>query len=335
MNLLAWPAVAHEHGHDELVEGVELGDDLGRAGVLGEGRELADVDEEDGHLDLLALDHRALLEHALGELRVDEGAERLAQALALLEAGDHLVEGLRQAAGLVGAEHGHADAEVARGHALGALAQVLDRLDHRAREQGRELEGEREGDDERDQHADAQRAQARVLGGQAGDDDAGDDVDDRQRDEQLAAQRHRALAEVGAVGQGAGDVGQHRAHGQLGDEEAQEDAVGEHDQRAGGDGQEAQEGAVELERDEDRDRDRVERDRECRARSAGGRRAARRAPTTRPAPCPACARRAASDRPGARAGRPATGRRRPRARRGPPTRRGCARTCPARCRRRG
>ena len=128
-------AVAHEHGDDELVEGVELGDDLARAGVLGEGRELADVDEEDGHLDLLALDHGALLEHALGELRVDEGAERLAQALALLEAGDHLVEGLRQAAGLVGAEHGHADAEVAGRHALGPLAQVLDRLDDRAREQ--------------------------------------------------------------------------------------------------------------------------------------------------------------------------------------------------------
>jgi hypothetical protein len=67
-----------------------------------------------------------------------------------------------------------------------------------------------------------ERAQARVLGGQAGDTDARDDVDDRQRDEQLAAQRHRALAEVGAVGQVAGDVGQHGAHGQLGDEEAQE-----------------------------------------------------------------------------------------------------------------
>ena len=55
-------------------------------------------------LDLLALEVDALLQHALGEARVDEGAERLAQALALLQPGDHAVEGARQQAGLVGRE---------------------------------------------------------------------------------------------------------------------------------------------------------------------------------------------------------------------------------------
>ena len=61
-------------------------DRLGRARALGERREAADVEEQHGDLDLLALEDRALREHAVGERRVDERAERLAQLLALAQA---------------------------------------------------------------------------------------------------------------------------------------------------------------------------------------------------------------------------------------------------------
>ena len=50
----------------------------------------ADVDEHDRHLDLLAGEVGALLEDVLGDVGIDVGAERLADPLALGEAGDHL-----------------------------------------------------------------------------------------------------------------------------------------------------------------------------------------------------------------------------------------------------
>ena len=175
-------AVLGQHRHDELVERVELGHDLGRRGLLGERGEAADVEEQDRDLDLLALELGPLLDHALGEHRVDERAERLAQALALGQPGDHLVERAGQRAGLVGAEHRDPDAEVAVGDARQPLAQLGDRLEDRARQQHRHLERDRERDDERDQHADAERLDARVRLRQAADHDAGDDADRRQRD---------------------------------------------------------------------------------------------------------------------------------------------------------
>ena len=163
--------------------------------------------------------------HALGERRVDERAERLAQALALGQPGDHLVERPGQRAGLVGAEHRDADAEVAVGDARQALAQLGDRLEDRARQQHRHLQRDRERDDDRDQHADAERLAARMRARQAADDDAGDDADRGQRDQHPVAHRRRDRAQRDAVGQVERHVLEHRPHDRLEREEAHEHAV--------------------------------------------------------------------------------------------------------------
>ena len=57
-----------------------------RRGALREAGEVADVEEEDRDLDLLARQHRALGQDPVGELRIDVAAERVVQALALLQA---------------------------------------------------------------------------------------------------------------------------------------------------------------------------------------------------------------------------------------------------------
>src|SRR5205085_11905316 len=51
------------------------GDRLTRGRVLGEGGELADVDEEDGDLHLLALELRTLTHDAVGHIGVDVRSE--------------------------------------------------------------------------------------------------------------------------------------------------------------------------------------------------------------------------------------------------------------------
>ena len=113
-NLLAWPPWAIDARDDLVEERVEPADDLARAGALGQRGEAAHVEEQDADLDLLALERDALGEHALGDVRVDVDAERLAQPLALGQPGDRLVERLRELAGLVGRRDRHARGEVAR-----------------------------------------------------------------------------------------------------------------------------------------------------------------------------------------------------------------------------
>ena len=261
--LVRVPAVMGEQRDDVVVEAVELGDHVPRARALGERREVADVEEQDGDLDLLALEVHALLEHAVGERGVDEGAERLAQALALLQARDHPVERRRQAARLVAADDRDARGQVPGADPARALLQVLDRPDDRAQEQQRQVQRHREGDGDGEQHPDAQRAQARLVGGQADDDDAGDDVDDRQPHEQSPLQRHGRAPQLDAVGHVGRDALEQRAHGLLDAEEAQEHRVGQRDDDARGDDEHRREQrAPELDRQVDRDRDDVDGDRQ-------------------------------------------------------------------------
>ena len=54
------PAVAKQHGHDQVEELVEPRDDLARARALSERGEPADVEEQDADLELLALEDRPL-----------------------------------------------------------------------------------------------------------------------------------------------------------------------------------------------------------------------------------------------------------------------------------
>ena len=151
----------------------------------------------------------------------------------------HLVERAGQLARLVGPRDRDAHGQVPGRHALGAPAQLADRLQDRAREQDRELEGDREGHGDRHQHVDPEVLERGVAAArQPGHRDAGDDVDRRQRGEQPPLQRDRALAQLRPVGELAGDVGDHRVQDQLGHEEPQEDAVHEHDRRARAEDQE-------------------------------------------------------------------------------------------------
>ena len=102
MNLLAWPPWRASTGTTARRTSLRRATTSRGAGALGERGEVADVEEEDGDLDLLALEHRALGQHAVGHAAGRRSAERLVQLLALLQAGDHLVERARQPAGLVG-----------------------------------------------------------------------------------------------------------------------------------------------------------------------------------------------------------------------------------------
>ena len=126
-NLFAWPPWRTRTGHDVLVEAVEPRDHLARVSPLGVGGEVADVEEQHGDLDLLAGEHGALLEDPLGQARVHEGAEGIAQPVALLQADHHLVEGACQLTGLVRADDRDAHVEVALGDPLRPAPQVAQR----------------------------------------------------------------------------------------------------------------------------------------------------------------------------------------------------------------
>src|SRR3954467_4614441 len=129
--LVRMAAVTQDHGDDGVIEVVEARDDLVGGGALGERREPAYVDEQDRDVDLLALEVRALRQHALGQRRIDEGAERLAEPLALAEPGHHRVERGRELPRLVGGHDGHAHGEVAGAEPARRVAEVDDRRRHR------------------------------------------------------------------------------------------------------------------------------------------------------------------------------------------------------------
>ena len=101
-NLFAWPPCSVTHGTTipkRSFRKLTVSRALERCANCGE---VADVEDHHGDLALLALDQlAALLEHALGHVGVDVGAERLAQRLALGEALHHLVEAPRELAHLV------------------------------------------------------------------------------------------------------------------------------------------------------------------------------------------------------------------------------------------
>ena len=241
-------AVAGDDRDDLLEEAVERGDDLLRVGAGGEAGEVLDVAEEDRDLELDALLGEALAEDVLGDLAVEVGAERLADPLALGEADHHLVERRRQLAELVAGGDRDADLVVALLEPLGRLAQVVDRAQHRLREQDRQLERDRRRDRDRDEHVDAEVGAAAVVRGERGDDEAGDQVDQRQRRHQPHAQRDRRR-QVGARGDGLVDVDQHRAHPDLERQVVEDRAVADGDQRGAEEREEGGPGEA-----EDRDR---------------------------------------------------------------------------------
>ena len=221
-------------------------------------REVPHVEEQDGDLDLVAGEVDALLEHALGQARVDEGAERLAQALALLQPGHEAVERARQEARLVAREDGDAGAEVARRHPVGPAPQVAQRPEQRLHEQERQGEGGGEGHPDGGHDPEAQRVHALALAHHADHEHPRDDVRGGQRDEELPAQRQRRAGQVRAVRHPGRHLLEHRAHEQLEREEPQEGVVGQDDGRARGDGEEGpQERPRQHDGDEGRDRDDV------------------------------------------------------------------------------
>ena len=171
-----------------------------RAG--GERGEVADVAEQHRDLDLDPLLGEALGEDVLGDLLVEVGAERLADALALGEPRDHLVEAGGELAELVAGGHRDRDVVVALADPVDRAREVGERAQDRLREQHRELERDRGRDQQRDQHVEAEVGAAAAVGGERGDHEAGDQVDQRQRDHQPRAQRDRP--EVGAAGAARG-----------------------------------------------------------------------------------------------------------------------------------
>src|SRR5437764_7729925 len=74
-------AVPGDDGDDAAEEVVQACDRLARARVLGERREVANVDEQHGDLGLLGLERLALGQHAPRDLGVDVAAERRLQPL--------------------------------------------------------------------------------------------------------------------------------------------------------------------------------------------------------------------------------------------------------------
>ena len=186
-NLFAWPPCSTSTGTTQLVELVEPRDRPRRAPARSANAVKPRMSRNSTVTSTSSpCEHRALREHAVGEHRVDERAERLAQLLALAQPGDHLVERRRRAAR---SRRCRAPARARRGRprrrAAVPRAQVLQRLDDRARQQQRQLERDRERD-ARSPAGRRRRASRGSLCGAAkpGDDDAGDDVDRRQRDEQ-------------------------------------------------------------------------------------------------------------------------------------------------------
>ena len=112
-------AMPGDQRHDEIEELVQLGHRLAGTRTLGERREAADVDEQHRDLHVLALDQLTLGHDALGHARIDVRPECGLQPIALLEAGHHLVEAVRELADLVGRSDRRARGEVAPLDALG------------------------------------------------------------------------------------------------------------------------------------------------------------------------------------------------------------------------
>ena len=96
----------------------------------------ADVDEQDRHLalDAACFSCGVALEQLVQHVVVDVAAERLLDALLLLERVAHLVEGARQLADLVARGRRHAHREVAGGEPLDADAQPAQRPDQQRHE---------------------------------------------------------------------------------------------------------------------------------------------------------------------------------------------------------
>lgn len=121
--------------------------------MLGEGREVAHVQEHDRHVDLLAVELDILLEDSLGDVGVHVASERGPDPLALGQAGGHPVEAQLQPSHLSGVVDGDAHIEAA---GLDLLHGVTDRVDGVGggprREHHREQADEHRDQAQRDHH---------------------------------------------------------------------------------------------------------------------------------------------------------------------------------------
>lgn len=78
--------------HEALPEAVDLSHNCLGLNSLSIGREVANIDEHDGDLDLFARKGGTRAQQVLGDLRIDVGAEGLPNPLALGQSSAHVVE---------------------------------------------------------------------------------------------------------------------------------------------------------------------------------------------------------------------------------------------------
>jgi hypothetical protein len=104
-------------------------------GALGEPGEVPDVEEQHGDLHLLALERDALFQDPLRHLRVDVGAEGVADALPVAQALDHAIEPRLEQTHLAAVVDRHLDIEIAALHLRHRLAHRHDRVRGGARRQ--------------------------------------------------------------------------------------------------------------------------------------------------------------------------------------------------------
>ena len=173
---------------------VEVAHHLARLGGLHPRREVAQVREQDGGLDELALAADAPGQDRVTDLGRDVLAEGLLDHLALAQAVQHAVEALGHRADLVGAHHGSAAVEPAPLHLGHRVFHVLERRGHAV--------GREDGEADRGDDADSEQEEDRHL--QAVHDHGGGDRVD-------ADQGHRAR------------VGQHAQHRERDHTDEQED----------------------------------------------------------------------------------------------------------------
>ena len=198
-------------GADRLQHGLEIlvqrRHEVVGCEMLGDGGEARNVGEQDGGLARLAGQHALAfaLEDGGGHALVDIAAEGLAEALALAQAADHVVELPGELADLVvGGDH-HALAEIALGDPAHGARQVADRPEQRPGDEiGRDRHAhERDADDVGDLDLEPV-----AFVGEEGDDDRRQrrDRDHHQGDDQLggvAAEEQREVAAVVAEDEGA------------------------------------------------------------------------------------------------------------------------------------
>ena len=183
----------------------------------------------------------------LGDIAIDVGAERLPDTFALGETGGHLVERLRELAGLVGRCDGHPSTKLAAADPPRAVPQVSHRGRHGIGDEGDQPDGDRERDDRGAENPQHEISQRRVPCKDAGQDGAHREVHHGERNQKPPAERHARNLEMDILRKVFGDRLERRAEHRLEDEQTQHRPKRVLDDRAEKDHQAAPErGQIEL-----------------------------------------------------------------------------------------